>query len=65
MYLIKTSSFGHVHQDSVASTEIRAKDGAILEGKRGGGKEQITHAGLQGCVPQHLHCQAAKQTTCI
>lgn len=65
MSLIKTSSFGHDQQDSVATIEIRAKDIAILEWKRDGGKEQTACAVLQGCAPQHLHCRSAKQTMCI
>lgn len=57
MSLIQTSSFGRDQQDSVASTEKRAKESANMEQKRDGGKEKNTGTGLQECVPL-----SAKQT---
>lgn len=52
MSLIKTSNFGHDHQDSVASTE--EKDSASAEQNTDGGKEQNMHTGLQRSAAQRL-----------
>lgn len=54
MSLIKTSNFGHDHQDSVASTEEREKDSASAEQNTDGGKEQNMHTGLQRSAAQRL-----------